>query len=66
MKSLLLIGCGGHARSLIELIESTGCWNIHGLVGLHQVGSRVLVIQLLVLTQTCWPCGENVLQRYWL
>ena len=43
MKSLLLIGCGGHARSLIELIESTGCWNIHGLVGLpHQVGSRVL------------------------
>ncbi|MDB4638774.1 NeuD/PglB/VioB family sugar acetyltransferase [bacterium] len=43
MKSLLLIGCGGHARSLIELIESTTEWQIHGLVGLpDQVGRRVL------------------------
>jgi sugar O-acyltransferase (sialic acid O-acetyltransferase NeuD family) len=43
MKSLLLIGCGGHARSLIDLIESTGQWRIHGLVGLpEQVGSSVL------------------------
>ncbi len=43
MKSLLLIGCGGHARSLIDLIESIGQWHIHGLVGLpEQVGSRVL------------------------
>ena len=43
MKSLLLIGCGGHARSLIELIESAADWRIHGLVGLPgQVGSRVL------------------------
>ena len=43
MKSLLLIGCGGHARSLIELIESAADWRIHGLVGLpEQVGSCVL------------------------
>lgn len=43
MKPLLLIGCGGHARSLIELIESAVGWQIHGLVGLpEQVGSRVL------------------------
>lgn len=43
MKPLLLIGCGGHARSLIELVESTGEWQIHGLVGLpEQVGSRIL------------------------
>lgn len=43
MKPLLLIGCGGHARSLIELIESAAEWQIHGLVGLpQQVGSRVL------------------------
>jgi sugar O-acyltransferase (sialic acid O-acetyltransferase NeuD family) len=43
MKPLLLIGCGGHARSLIELIESAADWRIHGLVGLpEQVGSRVL------------------------
>jgi sugar O-acyltransferase (sialic acid O-acetyltransferase NeuD family) len=43
MKSLLLIGCGGHARSLVDLIESTEKWHIHGLVGLpEQVGSCVL------------------------
>ena len=43
MKSLLLIGCGGHARSLIELIDSTSEWKIFGLVGLpEEVGSKVL------------------------
>ena len=43
MKSVLLIGCGGHARSLIELIESAADWWIHGLVGLpEQVGSYLL------------------------
>ena len=43
MKSVLLIGCGGHARSLIELIESSADWWIHGLVGLpEQVGSSLL------------------------
>ena len=43
MKSVLLIGCGGHARSLIELIESAADWWIHGLVGLpEQVGSSLL------------------------
>lgn len=43
MKPLLLIGCGGHARSLIELIESSPDWHIYGLVGLPgQVGRRVL------------------------
>ena len=36
MKPLLLIGCGGHARSLIDLIESAAEWHIHGLVGLSQ------------------------------
>jgi sugar O-acyltransferase (sialic acid O-acetyltransferase NeuD family) len=43
MKPLLLIGCGGHARSVIDLIESIGQWRIHGLMGLpEQVGSSVL------------------------
>jgi len=43
MKPLLLIGCGGHARSLIDLIESTDHWHIHGLVGLpEQVNTTVL------------------------
>ena len=39
---LLLIGCGGHARSLIDVVESSGC-HILGLVGLpEQVGEEVL------------------------
>lgn len=43
MRSLLLIGCGGHARSLIDVIEAAGQWRIHGLIGLpEQVGSTVL------------------------
>lgn len=43
MKPIILIGCGGHARSLIELIESTSEWNIQGMVGLpEQVGTHVL------------------------
>ena len=42
MKPLLLIGCGGHARSLIELVETTSKWQIHGLVGLpEEVGSYI-------------------------
>ena len=40
---LLLIGCGGHARSLIDLVESSGRWQVMGLVGLpEQVGDEVL------------------------
>ena len=43
MKPLLLIGCGGHARSLIELVEAVGQCPIHGLIGLpDEVGSNVL------------------------
>jgi sugar O-acyltransferase (sialic acid O-acetyltransferase NeuD family) len=43
MKPLLLIGCGGHARSLIDVVETSGQWHVHGLVGLpEQVGSSVL------------------------
>jgi sugar O-acyltransferase (sialic acid O-acetyltransferase NeuD family) len=40
---LLLIGCGGHARSLIDVVESSGHWHVLGLVGLpEQVGEDVL------------------------
>ena len=42
MKPLLLIGCGGHARSLIELVETVSDWRIYGLVGLpSEVGSNI-------------------------
>lgn len=40
---ILLIGCGGHARSLIDVVESSGRWHVLGLVGLpEQVGEKVL------------------------
>ena len=40
---LLLIGCGGHARSLIDVVESSSRWNVLGLVGLpSEVGHQVL------------------------
>lgn len=40
---LLLIGSGGHARSLIDVVESTSRWYVLGLVGLpEQVGEEVL------------------------
>jgi len=43
MKPLLLLGCGGHARSLIDWIEAGGQWRIHGLVALpEEVGTNVL------------------------
>lgn len=42
-KPLLLIGCGGHGRSLIDVVESSGRWHVLGLVGLpEQVGKEVL------------------------
>ena len=48
MKPVLLIGCGGHARSLIDLIESAADWSIHGLVGLpEQVGTSMLGHQVI-------------------
>ena len=48
MKPLLLVGAGGHARSLIDLIETQGEWHIHGLIGLpEQVGSTVLSYPVL-------------------
>ena len=40
---LLVIGCGGHARSLIDVVQSSDRWHVLGLVGLaEQVGTTVL------------------------
>ena len=45
---LLLIGCGGHARSLIDVVESSDRWHVLGLVGLpEQVGEEVLGYSVL-------------------
>lgn len=51
---LLLIGCGGHARSLIDVVESSGRWHVLGLVGLpEQVGEDVLGYPVL-------GCDQNL------
>lgn len=40
---LLLVGAGGHARACIDVIETSGQWQIAGLIGLpEEVGTRVL------------------------
>ncbi len=45
---LLLFGCGGHARSCIEVIESEGKFRIVGLVGqVSEVGREVLGYRVL-------------------
>jgi sugar O-acyltransferase (sialic acid O-acetyltransferase NeuD family) len=45
---LLLIGCGGHARSLIDVVESSGHWHVFGLVGLaEEVGTAVMGYSVL-------------------
>lgn len=42
MKKLLLIGSGGHAKSVLALLEDLSEWSIHGLIGLpHEVGSHI-------------------------
>jgi sugar O-acyltransferase (sialic acid O-acetyltransferase NeuD family) len=46
--SLLLFGCGGHARSCIDVIECESRFRIAGLVGkMHEVGKEVFGYQVL-------------------
>ena len=43
MKKILLIGSGGHAKSIIDILETNSEWNIFGLVGLeNEVGKKIL------------------------
>lgn len=47
-KPVLLVGCGGHSRSLIDVIEAEDKWEIVGLIGLpEQIGERVLGYQVI-------------------
>ena len=40
---LLILGCGGHANSIIDLVESTNKWEIIGLVGeKNEVGLQIM------------------------
>ncbi len=43
MKPLLLLGCGGHARSIMDILVDNQSWSIIGLIGLPQeVGTNIL------------------------
>lgn len=43
MKKIILIGAGGHAKSCIDVIESTGEYKIEGLIDLKEkIGQTVL------------------------
>ncbi len=43
MKPLILIGAGGHTRSVIDVIEKSGIWNVIGLIGLkEEIGREIL------------------------
>ncbi len=43
MNRLLLIGCGGHAKSIIELVADLKEWQILGLIGQpDEIGKKVL------------------------
>jgi len=42
MKNLLLIGCGGHAKSVIDVIENISSLRIYGLVGTNnEIGRKI-------------------------
>ena len=42
MEKLLIIGCGGHCKSVIDIIEGQQKWNIIGLIGRKdEVGGKV-------------------------
>jgi sugar O-acyltransferase (sialic acid O-acetyltransferase NeuD family) len=43
LKRILLIGCGGHAKSIIDILENNSDWKLFGLIGLkNEVGKKVL------------------------
>ena len=51
MKKIVLIGGGGHCKSVIDVIEQEGQFTIVGIVdNAELLGSKILVTQCLALT----------------
>ena len=47
-KNIIICGCGGHAKSIIELIVCNKKWNICGLVGLkNEINQKVLGYKII-------------------
>ncbi len=56
MNKILLLGCGGHAKSVIDIVENSQNWQIGGLVGLErEIGNNVLGYEVL--------CSDNKLNE---
>ena len=48
MRDLLVLGAGGHAKSIIDIIESTNNWKICGLIGKNnEIGKEILGYKVL-------------------
>ena len=48
MKDLIVIGAGGHAKSVIDIVESTNDWKIYGLIGKNdEIGKKILGYKVL-------------------
>ena len=42
MEELIIVGCGGHAKAIIDIAESSEKWKIAGIIGLEEeVGKNV-------------------------
>ena len=55
LKNIYLIGSGGHAKSCIDVIESTNQFNIKGLFGYEEeVGASVLDYKVIDKVENCY------------
>ena len=60
MNKILLIGCGGHCKSIIDIIESAEKWKIIGLIGqLKEVGIKNLNYPVIGTDQDLLTLREN-------
>ncbi|MCC6932933.1 MAG: acetyltransferase [Deltaproteobacteria bacterium] len=60
MKSLILIGDGGHCRACIDVIESQGLYNIAGIVDVsNRVGKSVLGYKIIASDEQLSDLARN-------
>ena len=63
-EKIIIIGSGGHAKSVIEVIESTDNWEIFGLIGLKsELNKKVLGYKVLGTDEDLKEDGGNIFSR---
>ena len=56
-KNIIILGSGGHSKSIIELITSNNEWNICGLVGFkNEINQKVLGYKII-------GCDEDLIPK---